>query len=154
MLTAIANAAQDPHSQCLTPQAILEELLAICRDKSVYEFLQQEVVDGYHDHEEFVRAAEAQVLDSVDEEVRDSMGLISEGQYREIFERYVLHVSHWVKNEKIKNRVTGDYEPPDEARMVEMEGMVMPEDEVPMMSSGKLDLRALKKLLSTDDSPR
>jgi len=24
----------------------------------VYEFLQQEVVDGYHDHEEFVRVAE------------------------------------------------------------------------------------------------
>jgi len=32
--------------------------------------------------------------------------------------------------------------------------VVMPEDEVPMMSSGKLDLRALKKLLSTDDSSR
>jgi serine protein kinase len=127
--TAVGNAAQNPAYKCLTPQAVLEELAALCRDKSVYEFLQQEVVDGFHDHEEFVRAAEVGVLDSIDEEVRDSMGLISEGQYREIFERYVLHVSHWVKNEKIKNRVTGDYEPPDEARMVEMEGIVMPEDE-------------------------
>jgi acyl-CoA synthetase (AMP-forming)/AMP-acid ligase II len=32
--------------------------------------------------------------------------------------------------------------------------VVMPEDEVPMMSSGKLDLRALKKLLSTDGGTR
>jgi acyl-CoA synthetase (AMP-forming)/AMP-acid ligase II len=32
--------------------------------------------------------------------------------------------------------------------------VVVPEDEVPMMSSGKLDLRALKKLLSTDDGTR
>jgi predicted Ser/Thr protein kinase len=127
--TAIGNAAQHPAYRCLTPQAVLEELAALCRDKSVYEFLQQEVVDGYHDHEEFVRASEAEVLDAIDGEVRDSMGLISEGQYREIFERYVLHVSHWVKNEKVKNRVTGDYEPPDEARMVEMEAIVMPADE-------------------------
>ncbi|MHB8417450.1 MAG: PrkA family serine protein kinase [Myxococcales bacterium] len=127
--TAVANAAQSEAYRCLTPQAVLEELAALCRDKSVYEFLQQEVVDGFHDHEEFVRSAEGELLDAIDEEVRDSMGLISEGQYRDIFERYVLHVSHWVKNEKIKNRVTGEYEPPDEARMAEMEAIVMPEDE-------------------------
>jgi serine protein kinase len=127
--TAVANAAQSEAYKCLTPQAVLEELAALCRDKSVYEFLQQEIVDGFHDHEEFVRAAEGEVLEAVDEEVRDSMGLISEGQYRELFERYVLHVSHWVKNEKIKNRVTGAFEPPDEGRMAELEAIVMPEDE-------------------------
>jgi len=127
--TAISNAAQDPHSQCLTPQAILEELAAICRDKSVYEFLQQEVVDGYHDHEDFVRVAEAQVLSAIDDEIRDSMGLVSESQYRKIFERYVLHLSHWVKNEKILNKLTGDYEPPQEALMLELEGIVMPNGE-------------------------
>ncbi len=127
--TAIANAVQNPAYRCVTPQAVLEELAGICRDKSVYEFLQQEVVDGFHDHEEFVRTAEAELVDAVDDEVRDSMGLISEGQYRELFERYVLHVSHWVKNEKLRNRVTGEFEPPDEGRMVELEAIVMPEDE-------------------------
>ena len=64
---------------------------------------------------------EAEYLDRVDEEVRDSMGLVSEAQYRELFERYVLHVSHWVKGEKMRNRVTGEMERPDEARMAEME---------------------------------
>ena len=127
--TAISNAAQNPHFLCLTPQAILEELRAICRDKSVYEFLQQEVVDGFHDHEAFVGVAEARLLAIVDEEVRDSMGLVSEAQYRQIFERYVQHVSHWVKNEKMRNRVTGAYEPPQESLMVEVEGIVMPADE-------------------------
>jgi predicted Ser/Thr protein kinase len=127
--TAIANAAQHPAYACLTPQAILDELRAICRDKSVYEFLQQEVVDGYHDHEDFVRTTEKQILDQVDNEIRDSMGLVSEQQYREIFERYVLHVSHWVKNEKIRNRVTGDYEAPQETLMTELESIVMPQEE-------------------------
>src|SRR5207237_957087 len=75
--TVISNAAQNPGYKCLTPQAVLEELEALTRDKSVYEFLQQEVVDGYHDHEEFVRVAEGEYLDVLDEEVREAMGLIS-----------------------------------------------------------------------------
>lgn len=127
--TALFNAAQSPSYACLNALAVLEELEALCKDKSVYEFLQQEVVDGYHDHEEFVRVAEKAYLDRVDEEVRESMGLISEGQYRELFERYVQHVSHWVKGEKMRNRITGEMERPDESRMSEMEGIVMPKGE-------------------------
>ena len=124
--TALFNAAQAEGSRCLTPLAVLAELEAICKDKSVHEFLQQEVVDGFHDHEEFVRVAEAEYLDVIDEEIRDSMGFVSESQYRELFVRYVTLVSHWVKGEKIKNPLTGDYEPPDEQRMAELEKIVMP----------------------------
>ena len=127
--TALFNAAQNPDYRCLNPLGVLEELHAICRDKSVYEFLQQEVVDGYHDHEAFVAQAEEEYLDLVDGEVRDSMGLVSEGQYRELFERYVQHVSHWVKGERMHNRITGEMERPDERRMAELEGIVMPRSE-------------------------
>src|SRR5438132_1956183 len=52
--TVFFNASQNTNYRCLTPQAILEELETLVKDKSVYEFLQQETVDGYHDHEEFV----------------------------------------------------------------------------------------------------
>jgi predicted Ser/Thr protein kinase len=124
--TALLNAAQAAEHRCLTPAAVLAELEAICRDRSVHDFLQQEVVDGYHDHEEFVRVAEAECLDAIEEEIRDSMGLVSESQYRELFARYVTLVSHWVKGEKVKNRITGDYEPPDEGRMAEFERIVAP----------------------------
>jgi len=127
--TALFNAAQNPSYRCLNALAVLEELEALCKDKSVYEFLQQEVVDGYHDHEEFVKAVEGEYLDKVDGEVRESMGLISEGQYRELFERYVQNVSHFVRGEKMTNRVTGQSEKPDEGRMGEMEGIVMPKGE-------------------------
>src|SRR5437764_15113913 len=57
------------------------------------------------------------------------MGLNSEGQYRELFERYVQNVSHFVRGEKMVNRVTGQSEKPDEARMGEMEAIVMPRGE-------------------------
>ena len=127
--TALFNAAQSPDSRCLSALAVLEELEDLTRDKSVYEFLQQEVVEGFHDHAEFIRAAEAEFLDHVDAEVRDSMGLVSEGQYRELFERYIFNVSHWVKNEKLRNRITGEMERPDEKRMTELEGIVMPKGE-------------------------
>jgi len=127
--TVLLHAAQHPGARCLTARAVLAELEALCRDKSVHDFLQEEVVDGYHDHEEFVRVAEAEYLDRIDEEIRDSMGLVSEAQYRESFERYVTLVSFWVKGEKVRDRVTGDFAPPDEARMVEFERIVMPSGE-------------------------
>jgi predicted Ser/Thr protein kinase len=129
--TALFNAAQSSEHDSLHPLAVLKELLAITRDKSVYEFLQQETVDGYHDHQEFVRIVEQEYLDVVDREVRESMGLISDSQYRELFERYVQTVSAWVKGEKLQNRLTGELEKPDEARMSEFESFVMPKGDDP-----------------------
>jgi len=123
--TAIGNAAQSSAYKCLTPQAVLEELESLTRDKSVYEFLQQEVVDGYHDHEEFVRVAEGEYLDVLDEEVREAMGLVSEKQYRTMFERYVLHVLAWTRGERLRNPHTGENERPDEEMMAQTESIVM-----------------------------
>lgn len=129
--TALFNAAQSSDHDSLHPLAVLKELSALVRDKSVYEFLQQEVVDGYHDHNEFVRVVEEQYLDWTDHEVRESMGLVSEGQYEELFERYVQTVSAWVKGERVVNRITGQPEKPDETRMGEFEGFVMPKGDDP-----------------------
>ena len=72
-------------------------------------------MDGYHDHEEFVRTVEQQYLESVDAEVRPSRRLVSDEQYTSLFETYVQHVRHWVKNEKMRNRHTGDGAPGREA---------------------------------------
>lgn len=127
--TALFNAAQSPDHQCLHPLAVLTELRNVCKDKSVYEFLQQESVEGYHAHEDLVAVAEGELVEWIDQEVRDSMGLVSEVQYRELFERYIQHVSHWVKGEKLKNRITGEFERPDEQRMAELEAIFMPKGE-------------------------
>jgi predicted Ser/Thr protein kinase len=127
--TVLMNAAQRPHHACLTPMAVLEELAALCREPAAHEFLQQEVVDGYHDHEGFVRVVEAELLDLLDAEIRDAMGIVSETQYRELFDRYLALVSAWTRGERLQNRITGAYERPDEARMVELERVVMPEGE-------------------------
>lgn len=128
--TVLLNASQHPKGEhCLTSSAVLEELRALVKDKSVYAFLLQEVKGGYHDHERFVEDAESAWLDRVDDEVRDALGLVAEEQYRDWFGRYIRHVTAWVKGEKIKNRVTGAYEPPDGRMMEEMEAIVMGPDE-------------------------
>ncbi len=124
--TALFNAAQSPDHDSLHPLAVLKELQSLTRDKSVFEYLQQEIVDGYHEHAEFVRVVENDYLDVVDREVRESMGLVSENQYRELFEKYVQTVSAWVKGERVQNKVTGAQEKPDESRMTEFETFVMP----------------------------
>lgn len=125
ILTVLLNAAQNENRHALDAPAVLEELEALCRDVSVYEFLQQEVVGGFHDHAGFVKQAEAHYLDLLDEEVRDAMGLVSEQQYRQLFERYIALVSAWVKGEKVSNRMTGRDEKPDEAVMKEMENILL-----------------------------
>jgi len=127
--TALFNAAQSPDHDSLHPLAVLKELEALTKDKSVYEYLQQEIVDGYHDHAEFVRLVENDYLEVVDREVRESMGLVSEAQYLELFERYVQTVAAWLKGERVQNRLTGAQEKPDEGRMNEFEVYVMPKGE-------------------------
>lgn len=129
--TALFNAAQSTDHDSLHPLAVLKELTALTRDKSVYEWLQQEIVDGYHDHAEFIHVVENDYLDIIDREVRESMGLVSEQQYLELFEKYVQTVSAWVKGERVQNKHTGAQEKPDETRMTEFESFVMPRGENP-----------------------
>jgi serine protein kinase len=49
---------------------------------------------------------------------------VDEAQYDGLFERYVQHVSVWVKKERIRNKLTGQYEEPDEKLMQEVERLL------------------------------
>ena len=62
-----------------------------------------------------------QYLDLLDIEVRNATGLVEEGLYDELLERYITHISHFLKKEKLRNKLTGAYESPDEDFMGEIE---------------------------------
>ncbi|RME47165.1 MAG: serine protein kinase PrkA [Deltaproteobacteria bacterium] len=119
--TILLNAAQNPKYRCLSPLPVFEELEAFVKDPSVYDFLQVEVRDGYHDSVKFIDTVREYYLDILDREVVSSMQLVEESQYRDLFEKYVFHVSHWVKKEKIRNPVTGAREEPNETLMNDVE---------------------------------
>ena len=46
---------------------------------------------------------------------------VEERQYADLFGKYVTHVSHWTKKEKLRNPLTGRLDDPDEDMMTEVE---------------------------------
>lgn len=125
--TLILDAAQHPNHACLSPLSIFDCLRTLC-EQGDYEFLAQEGDNGYHEHLSFVDQVHAMWLGIVDNEARTSSGLVEEAKYRELFERYVQHVSLWVKKERFQNPVTGQYENPDEALMGNIERILEVKD--------------------------
>jgi predicted Ser/Thr protein kinase len=125
MRTVLLDAGQSRIYKCLSPLAVLTELDELCERVSEYEWLQEEQLAGaFHDHKAFREALRARLLDTWEGEMRVASGLVSESQYGELFDKYVTHVSVWVKKEKVRNRVTGKYEDPDELMMGEVEALL------------------------------
>ncbi|MEO1481465.1 MAG: serine protein kinase PrkA [Myxococcota bacterium] len=127
--TALLNAAHHKQYEYLSPLAVFEQIDEILRSKGVYEFLQQDVVGQYHDHGSFRQQTEDLFLTWIDEEVRESMGLAPEESYEQLFSRYVNHVSHHVKKERLYDSVSGNTVDPDQKFMGEIETVLMSEGE-------------------------
>lgn len=125
MRGVLLDAAQNPHYSCLSPLAVLEELDELCDRRSEYAFLEEEKLPGgYHDHVLFRRTIRERLLDAFEDEFRVASGLVDEAKYNELFGRYVTHVSFWIKGEKLRNPMTGQYEDPDERLMREVETLL------------------------------
>jgi len=125
MRTVLLDAAQSPHYDCLSPLAVLDELDKLCERTTEYLFLQEErLPGGYHDHTLFRETLRNRLLDAFEDEYRVASGLVDEARYNDLFDRYITHVSYWVKREKMKNPLTGDYEDPDERLMQEVEALL------------------------------
>jgi predicted Ser/Thr protein kinase len=120
--TLLLNAAANPRYPCLSPPAIFDEMEELVKNVTVYEFLKQEPLPGgYHENRKFIYVVRERYLDLVDDEVRGSMGLVEEREYARLFERYVTHVTHWIRKEKVRNPVTGRLDDPDDEMMAEVE---------------------------------
>jgi serine protein kinase len=120
--TLILNAAANPRYPTVSPLAVLEELEELVKNVSVYEFLKQEPLPGgFHENKKFIQLVRDRWLDLVDDELRSSMGLVAEQEYGRLFERYITHVTHWIRKEKVRNPLTDRLEDPDQDMMSEVE---------------------------------
>ncbi len=125
MQTVLLDAAQHRHFHCLSPLAVLDELDELCERSTQFDWLQESAeTGGYHDHALFREVLRDRLLDSWEEEIREASGLVDETQYGGLFDRYIEHVSAWSKNERIRNKVTGDFEEPDQALLTEVESLL------------------------------
>lgn len=123
MRTVLLDAAQDPRYECLSPFAVLDQLDKLCSREGEYIWLAQDPQPGgFHDHVGFRKAVRSRLLDFMEDDFRVASGLVDEGRYRELFDRYIVHVGNWVKGEKIRNPLTGAAEEPDQRLMGEVEG--------------------------------
>ncbi len=130
MRTLLLDAAQNPRYECLSPFAVLEALDRLCERTSEYTWLQEDKAPGgYHDHKQVRVQLRERLLDALEDEFRAASGLVEEEQYTELFDRYITHVSYWVKSEKVRNPLTGQYEDPDERMMKEVEALLGVPDE-------------------------
>jgi len=125
MRTVLLDAAQNTRFDCLSPLAVLTELDRLCERTSEYNWLEEErLAGGYHDHVLFRKVLHARLLDAFEDEFRIASGLVDETRYSDLFDRYVTHVNYWVKREKFRNPLTGQYEEPDERMMREVEALL------------------------------
>jgi predicted Ser/Thr protein kinase len=122
MRSVLLDAAQSPRYSCLSPFAVLTEMDRLCERTGEYAFLDEErLPGGYHDHALFRKTLRDRLLDSLEDELRIASGLVDEARYSELFDRYVTHVSYWLKEEKLRNPITGQYEDTDQRLMQEVE---------------------------------
>jgi predicted Ser/Thr protein kinase len=125
MRVVILDAAQSTKYRSLSPLAVLDEIDQLCQRKNEFEWLQQDpIVGGYHDVKLFREALYDRLLHAWEGEIYRASGVVDETTYGDVFSRYVQHVSSWVKKERLFNRVTGQYEEPDEKMMQEVERLL------------------------------
>jgi len=124
--TVLMAAAHNKTHSCLSPLAVLQELRALVRETSVYEWLGREKKRGYRDAVAFVDDVERFHLDTVDEEVRTAMGLVEEQSTVDLFERYVRNITAWVKGEKVMDPHTRGQKEPDRDLIRQMEDVLLP----------------------------
>jgi predicted Ser/Thr protein kinase len=97
---------------CVSPVTFLSRLAEFC-DRDDYEFLKEQPDGAYRDHSAFVDVVKERWLDIVESELRAASGLVDEHSHLGLFDRYITHVSHWVKKERLFNPVTGQDEEAD-----------------------------------------
>lgn len=124
MKTILFEAAENPEFAALTPIPVFKALDSFIKHVSEHEFLRQEPKDGYHDVAKFVDTVQNEYLNTLDQEVRSSIGMYDTKQWELFIQKYVHQVSFLLKKEKVVNPITKKHEDPDITLIKEFEGIV------------------------------
>lgn len=103
---------------------VLEYLRNLIEKKAEYDFLNISHQGEYHNPKKFIDLIEAWNLEILDNEIRESLGLVDERSYEDYISRYILSINAVIKGEKVKNTVTGKFEAPDSFFIKEFESNV------------------------------
>jgi predicted Ser/Thr protein kinase len=115
------RAAQSCKNKTLTVLDIFNELKEITKDKTLYEFLQFEPRAGYHDAVGFIKILEKDYAKIFEGELLESMAMVDSTEYDKLLKRYIDHAVAQIKNEKILDSSTGQYQPFSEQILKDVE---------------------------------
>jgi predicted Ser/Thr protein kinase len=117
-------AAQNEQYPTLGPNSVFAGLEELIQRPLDFEYLRVEPNQGYHDYVEMIRTVRREWIDMVDREMQSCLEIDQGGQLTDFLERYVRHVTHHVRKEKLRNRITNQFEDPDANLMQEFEGFL------------------------------
>ena len=120
----IYRAAQHAKHEMLTVVPIFNELEHMVKDRSVYEFLQFEPRDKYHDAGFFLNLIKDEFCHIFYHELLEAMTLIDHKAYADLIASYVENVAGDIKKEKIPDRTTGEMHQPSQQIMSNVEKII------------------------------
>ncbi|HVJ66059.1 MAG TPA: hypothetical protein VM901_12435 [Bdellovibrionota bacterium] len=107
---ALQIAAQNPKYPSLSPLAVFSELRKLIERKQDYDYLRLEPNHGYHDYVHLLDLVENEWLAWVDEDVKSCLDLSDQDKFLAVIGEYIQQVTHMIRGEKIKNKITGKSE--------------------------------------------
>ncbi|MBI5502081.1 MAG: serine protein kinase PrkA [Deltaproteobacteria bacterium] len=115
-------AAQRADGSCLSPFGVLAEIDELRRHAADYQWLQRPAEKGgFHDQGAILEALRRLVLDRIEDDVRNSSGLVEDERFPEMVDRYVKELRHWVKQERVVDKATGQERDADGSFMAQVE---------------------------------
>jgi len=100
---------------------VVEYLQVLINQKSEYDFLNMASQGDYHNPVRSIALIREVMLNQFDRELRDSLGIVDELSYEEYICRYIENINAVIKNEKVKNTITGKFEEVDQFFIQEFE---------------------------------
>ena len=123
MKTLLFFAAQHSHRDQVSALSIIEEIEKLLQDRSVYDYLQFEARNGYHDCAEFLNYSKHYYARCFHKDFLASLNLFDEEQYKKAFDNYLKHIVGFLKSERVENELTSKLEEPNETVMSEIESL-------------------------------
>ncbi|MCX6126708.1 MAG: hypothetical protein NTV34_18400, partial [Proteobacteria bacterium] len=116
--------AEDTKVKTITPIVVFAELEKLVRDRTVFDFLQFEPRNKYHDAVFFIKNVRDYFAVKFEEELLSAMTLVEENQYDRLLARYIENAVATVKNEKIFNRKTDSNDSPSDVLLSDVESIL------------------------------
>lgn len=101
MMMLLLNAAFDKSYDHLSVNTVFKQIEELIEQKSFYEFLRREPIRGFRDPSFLLDLTKDHYRHILEDEMRTAAGLFSALSYIELFKRYIIHVSAWIKKERL-----------------------------------------------------